>query len=334
MCGLVTRAVVTIAGEGVEAGRWPGLRLVVFVAALGLLAGCTASGGAPQDDAGQVELGRSGLVDENLLMQEQATRIVAYWEEAVRRAGEGLWMVMLDGIAQPGWERNIAANWRIAAISGHFVLPAGGLPTLPARPPATGEVRWPDSTVTTVGLLSAEATLQAMWGQGCVDCTSLEPLHVTAATLTDVRVRTARGDATAPAWRFALAETTVSLPWPAVGPPDAVVELPDPGSQHVMPVGIIPQMATVAEDDRTITLDFDGGPTDGPCQSQYTARAVESSHIAVIIIEEHRPPRTDGSPHPCVLSGQPRSVTMTLAQPLNQRILLNVREGAPIRTTR
>ncbi|MGH8571461.1 MAG: hypothetical protein ACREX8_02645, partial [Gammaproteobacteria bacterium] len=293
-------------------------------------------GGAPQGDAGQVQLGGSGLPDEHVLMQEQASRIVAYWEEAVRRAGagEGLRMVMLDGIAQPGWERDIAAKWRIAAISGHFVLPAGGLPTLPAQLPATGALRWHDGTVTTVALLSAEATLQAMWGHGCVDCTSLEPLHVTAATLTDVRVRTDRGDVAAPAWRFAFAETTVSLPWSAVGPPDAVVELPDPGIQQATSVGVIPRMATVAADDRTITLDFDGGPPNGPCQSQYTARAVESPHVAVVIIEEHRPPRTGGSPQACVLSGQPRSVTMTLAEPLGRRILLDVREGAPIRTTR
>ncbi|WP_067175108.1 hypothetical protein [Microtetraspora niveoalba] len=85
---------------------------------------------------------------------------------------------------------------------------------------------------------------------------------------------------------------------------------------------------TVHRDGRTLTAEFTGGKTTGPCGADYTARAVESTHAALIVVEEH--PHERGSSWDCLDVGYRRRAIVRLGRPLGERAVLEAMRGMPV----
>jgi hypothetical protein len=86
------------------------------------------------------------------------------------------------------------------------------------------------------------------------------------------------------------------------------------------------EKVTVNQDGRTLTVEFIGGKTTGPCGSDYTARAVESEHAALIVVEKH--PHEWGAA--CTMEGYRRQATVQLSRPLDGRTVLEAMRGMPV----
>jgi hypothetical protein len=86
------------------------------------------------------------------------------------------------------------------------------------------------------------------------------------------------------------------------------------------------EKVTLHEDGRTLTAEFIGAQTTGPCGADYTARAVESAHAALIVVEEH--PHERGSSWDCLDVGYRRQVVVRLSRPMDQRAVLEAMRGA------
>jgi hypothetical protein len=298
------------------------MRRLVVVLALGVLCGCgqpvaeqTTAGGVPADDPSRLD--------------RQATEVLARWAESVAKHGDRPRFVPIgSGFGLVGdAEPEVADNFKAATMTGKLEAAPG---VLPAGDPGTGEVRWADGQVMTLPLMSAEAALQAMKQAASGDCHGCTPLQVTGARLVTVTTDTDRGQATAPAWEYELAGTAARIAQVAVAPSAGINVTPPPWDPFNPPAGLRLDSATVAADGRTVTAHFTGAREGtGPCTSDYTARAVESEHAAVVIIEERR----HGGAEACAALGYPRTATVTLAAPLGQRTLLQVTDGTPITST-
>ncbi|MFF3665860.1 hypothetical protein [Microtetraspora malaysiensis] len=84
---------------------------------------------------------------------------------------------------------------------------------------------------------------------------------------------------------------------------------------------------TVHQDGQTLTAEFIGAQTTGPCGADYTARAVESAHAALIVVEEDT--RKRGSSWDCPDVGYRRQVIVRLGRPLGERVVLEAMRGMP-----
>ncbi|MCO8276801.1 hypothetical protein M1L60_40100 [Actinoplanes sp. TRM 88003] len=72
---------------------------------------------------------------------------------------------------------------------------------------------------------------------------------------------------------------------------------------------------------------------DQPCGEDYVAEAVESDNAVAVLVQVRRyiGPGNEVPPG-CLLVGHPRTATVTLAQPLNGRAVLEVQQGQPVPT--
>jgi hypothetical protein len=93
----------------------------------------------------------------------------------------------------------------------------------------------------------------------------------------------------------------------------------------------VPSVEKVAvhEDGTTLTAEFIGGEVSGPCGADYTARAVESAHAALIVVEKH-PHAREWESHVCPAVGYRRQVTVRLSRPLGGRTVLEAMRGMPV----
>ncbi|MFD1932640.1 hypothetical protein ACFSKW_14255 [Nonomuraea mangrovi] len=96
----------------------------------------------------------------------------------------------------------------------------------------------------------------------------------------------------------------------------------------VLQVPFVPfvEKVIVHHDGRTLTAEFTGARATGPCGADYPARAVESEHAAVIVVEER--PHEGG--RVCSAMGYLRQVTVRLSSPLGSRTVLEVKSGMPV----
>ncbi|WP_189237230.1 hypothetical protein [Planomonospora parontospora] len=90
------------------------------------------------------------------------------------------------------------------------------------------------------------------------------------------------------------------------------------------------EKASVHRDDTTLTVDFIGGPVgEGPCGMTYGARAVESEHSVLVVVEGH----ANQAGAACTSEGYPRRATVRLARPLDGRAVLEAMQGMPVPVT-
>jgi hypothetical protein len=287
-----------------------GRRLALACVALLLVAaGCVGVGpGLSSNDGGD-------------RLHVQARAALARWADAAG-GKQGIAFVG-DLTGQIGdWEEQVGGNNKIALMSG-LIRPGVGLAT---QTPAPANVTWADGTSTAVDLISAAQALDQIVksaGSTCSDCRALE---VTAARLTSGSVETSRGPATAPVWEFTIQGTGVKVTRVAVAGGTSVV--PPPWDPNDAPEGISIDSASGAPDATHLTVSFVGAPdgADRPCGADYSAEAVESTLAIVVIVVEHRN-LTAGA---CLLVGAVRTADVTLASPLADRTVLEIKQGLPV----
>ncbi|MCW3845198.1 hypothetical protein ONA70_34550 [Micromonospora yasonensis] len=274
--------------------------------------------------------GRSGPGGEGLDRQrQQAHDALARYDKAVLDAGGAQRFVPVgDLTGQLGdWEPANRDN-KQALLAGRFFATSA----LPAAPQPTGQVIWENGASEAVPLLSAEEALRQMVVAGAGGCAECEMLEVTGARLSTARTQTTRGPATAPVWEYTLKGTTVRATRVAVASSATIKITPPSWDPFDTPAGLaIDSAATTAVNPRQLTVAFTGtpGPGSQPCGADYSAEAVESANAVVVIVIEH--PHKPGETCPDI--GAPRTTAVDLAQPLGERVVLEVQQGLPVPVT-
>jgi hypothetical protein len=241
------------------------------------------------------------------------------------------------------WEFQEAGRWTDVmgadrpyslALATRLIVSRTELPT----ESSIGSVRWDDGLSQASTMLSAKASYDGLLTGGvrCGNCPAgtfdgveLKPLTVTTAAPATMRVRTDRGSATIPAWRFSFAETKVQALQAAVRGPSMA---PTPASMGASaPLSIAIDQVTVAPDDRTLTASFGGAPAGGPCGADYSAYAVQGARAVGIVVVPVPTKRTGN--YACTAQAVGRTITVHLDQPLNDRVVIETVHGAAVQVS-
>lgn len=291
-------------------GRW--VRLVGIVALIAGLSGCGSIGFGP-------------AADDTARLHAQAEADLIRWDAAVAAAGGPSAFVPIgDRTLQVGdWEEAVGDNNKQAMLAGlvHSTIQLSG------NAPPDGQIDWPDGSVSTVGLISAQQALRAITTDaGGSACASCEPLQIVKAELTSAPISTSRGIAQAPTWLFSLQGTIVRLARSAVAASVAVT--PPAWDSNNPPIGLAINSATGSVGGQALTVSFVGAPAPGDqaCGADYSAEAVESADAVVVIVIEHRNLGLGA----CTAVGAIRTATVELAAPLGKRAVLEVQQGLPV----
>lgn len=161
----------------------------------------------------------------------------------------------------------------------------------------------------------------------------------TKLTITDVHLgsgvfSTDRGERSLPAWIFAIGGVADPASVLAVSPDD---RWPRDGQRLADNDQLA---ATIALDDRHVTVTFVGGSSgSGPCGTEYAAGVTQSdTAVSVSIREISNPALTPGPSGTraavmCTLEGHARKLTITLNPALGNRVLIDS-DGAPLQILR
>ncbi len=257
-------------------------------------------------------------------LQAQARAALARYADAVAAADGGVVFQPAGELTGQigGWEIAVGANNKAALMAG--MLEA--VVVLPSAAPPDGSLTWSDGTSARVVLVSAAAALEQVRSTASGSCPECTAIRVTGATLMTVSIETNRGPASVPAWSFGLEGTAVRVTRVAVARTVQVV--PPTWDPNHPPIGLSIDRATLAADDRTLTVFFIGAPesADKRCGADYSAEAVESDLAVAVIVHAHANPW----PASCTAIGAERTATLVLAEPLASRAVLEVQEGRPV----
>lgn len=216
---------------------------------------------------------------------------------------------------------------------------------LPATRPADGTIRFgKDRATLTVPLVSAREAYAAIdkgdppcgappppsqptpaptGPDGSVSTTLPQPcvaLTVTGARLGTVTVRTSRGDATVPAWLFTVAEMREPISQVAVVP-SAITPVPSPSlPEFPYQRGLVTAQDVVDAKGNALTFRLGVGACDTDIQPLFL-----ETGTAVVVAGTVR--TTDG---PCIDLLKLEPVTVTLAEPLGARAVLDAINGTPL----
>lgn len=309
---------------GQRRGRWCVLAALLAGAAAG---GCgapattTPPGATP--DAGQGATTTNGGGEELDRLRRQARAALDRYDQVVKAAGGTPGIVVISS------STGQIGDWEPAATAFKESLGAGkvaAVAPLPGPPSAEGDVVWDAGGRRTVAIMTAGKALEALVGEGR-ECPRCETIQVTGARLGTVRIETATGAATAPAWQFTIKGSAVLVTRLAFA--GGVTVQPPPWDADNPPGGLRIDAATVTG--TTLTAQFVGAPQPAtqPCGIDYTAEAVASANAVVVIVLAHPFP----SEQPCLAIGAPRTATMRLAEPLGARAVLEVQQGTPVPVT-
>lgn len=253
----------------------------------------------------------------------QARDALARWAEAADKSGGATISFVGDLTGQLGdWEPAVGEN-KASLQAGLLTAPT---PLSDSRP-SRGHVRWVDGDSLEVDVLSAADALDDLVAAGAVnECADCRPMRVTDANLATGLVETSQGPAEAPLWVFTIEGTAVRVTRVAVDPSITVV--PPPFNADNPPEGLSIDLAVGAPGSKKLTVSFIGAEKTGDkgCGADYTAEAVESDLAVVVIVIELRNP-SFGS---CPAVGKTRTAVVTLAEPLGERAVLEVRQGLPV----
>jgi hypothetical protein len=250
-------------------------------------------------------------------IHQQANDALKRWADALKQSGGATITFVGELTSQIGdWEPAVGGNDKVALQSGMVVAPT----PLSDEAPSRGKVAWVDGTSVDVDVLSAAKALADLVADGgnAGDCGGCTPLVVTDANLATSLVQTSLGPANAPVWVFTIKGTAVRVTRVAVDP--SVTVEPPPYNADNPPDGISIDAAYGKPESRKLLVSFNGCATD-----DYVAEAVESELAIVVIIDRKA---TQSS---CArLVGASREMTVTLADPLGKRAVLEVRQGLPV----
>jgi len=162
-------------------------------------------------------------------------------------------------------------------------------------------------------------------------CGECRPLILGSPRLITVKVGTATGPATAPAWSFAVRGSKVRVTRVAAGP----APYPD---VRGLPYGAVSQdagMTVHVDGGGGLVVSFTAGPpaSAGPCGSDYTGRLVEAQRVVAVLLDKIP---SGGNPAPGVTCGEvasDRTVRIMPAHPLGERIVINGATGMAVPRT-
>jgi hypothetical protein len=191
-----------------------------------------------------------------------------------------------------------------------------------------GVVTWPDGSTMKVPVLSEAQAFNAMKtnnGGKCPSCLTT-PLDVTAAKPATLLVGTSRGTAAVPAWAFTL--QGVSTPAIQAALPPGSYVTPDSYGAPAEKVGPLGKSfvgvgnATPSADGRTLTLTLFGGE----CNTSWGGLVAEFGGAVVVggwLFDSH-------PDQACSAVGVLTKVTVHLAKPLGDRVILDAVSGQPV----
>ena len=219
---------------------------------------------------------------------------------------------------------------------------------LPARTPADGTIRFADGSMTVPLISAAEAYGRIDMGDP-MPCPSvpveppppppsdagpdtsvssgIDPAACGVLTVTDVALgqatlRTSRGEAQVPAWRFAIRELGGKAVTYAAVAPDAVSEVP-PGSPAALPTaGLVAAQGLTGTDGTTLRFTLGVGA----CDEDVTPRFLERDDV-VVVGGTVTPPSGNVA---CIDLLEIRPVEVTLAAPLGARAVLDAVTAQPL----
>jgi hypothetical protein len=258
--------------------------------------------------------------------------LLAAWDSALGRMSASP-LVITSGLqGQLGdWSLSEGDNNKRALLDGK-VLASDDIAA--ARPAGNGQVRWQDGRIKAVPVLSAAQAARSLAelgpgkGGSCDEC---RPLILGSPRLITVKVRTATGPATAPAWSFAVRGSKVRVTWVAAGPE------PYPDVKD-LPYGAVsedPGMSVRVDDGGGLVVSFIAGPpaSAGPCGSDYTGRLVESRRVVAVLLDQVPSPPNTGRAATCTADGYSRTVRIVPAHPLGERIVISGATGMAVPRT-
>jgi len=184
--------------------------------------------------------------------------------------------------------------------------------------PLAAKVSWSTGDTASYPSTSAAAAMAAM-KQGASksdpNCATVKPLVVTGVRFGRSELISDRGTAQVDSWLFSMRGLNGEMAYPALSAEsmwnfDLTKSVPENGS-------------TLSADGRTLTYSFFGVPSStGPCGADYRGVVAESQVAVAIAVQtiSHAPP---GQPVACDLMAGVRSVTVTLANALGGRVVLD-----------
>lgn len=314
-------------------------RFLAAVVVLVGLAGCAATtgSGSGSDPAAGPD------PDLQPAFEERANAVAQAWRES---ATIGAWrsgFVPLADLAVPPRNGFPDDRSKMAFSAGQFATEA----PLPDQAPAPGTIRFPDGSTLSVPLISARDAYRAL-GKGAPPCgemplapptaisgrpvpgpdqpTSTSAPHtcavltVTAVTLGETRLRTSRGEASVPVWLFTIAGLTEPAARVAVSP-SAVHPVPTPSlpaTPHTP--GLVSAQDIEAIDGAKLVYRLGVGSCD------YDIRPLVYETADVVVVAGSV--RTRAGFCTAILMLEP--VTVTLAQPVGERPVVDARTGMPL----
>jgi hypothetical protein len=224
-----------------------------------------------------------------------------------------------DAITLSGpWEPAVAAEYARSLAGGMVVMDTTG----ESHPSTQVTVTWADGTSRAMFSLDPYAAVSLIrdfglasdpchTDSGCPDYLRLSDPKLVTGT-----IATSRGPATVPLWSYAVMGSKVRVQRLAIRLPDA----PQPEPFSDAPGIIAIESAAVDPDGRTLHVAFLGGV----CGTT-TSAAVESEKAVVVVITSH-----EKAGEMCIRPLLLKVITVTLAAPLGDRVVLDARAGLPV----
>lgn len=239
----------------------------------------------------------------------QARQLLTRYENSLHSTAPGAVGITSELVSQVGnWEPTVGGNNKIALLTGH-VREVAATPTVARH----SIVRWADGRklpVQTISVRQAFTTLQLDGQkQSCYGCT---PVTLGDARLTGIAVQTTRGNATVPAWSFAVRGSRVRVTVVAIDAAATVPALPRVGA---LPGPFVMFESAHPTGRRQLALTFVGAFGTGrvACGADYAATAIESRHAVAVLIREF--PHHGPAGEVCSAVGYRRTATVQLTAP-------------------
>jgi hypothetical protein len=328
----------------VRSGRRP-LALLAGCLGLAVIAGCAAATSAQSARPAAADTGHAASAAPSASAPRPASPA-----PSPSASPEGVNVAAFDALARQeagAWARSpLAQVWR----TGLVVLqaddlssgPSGGFPSGAAKlafingdlvftgppPPVApaGVVTWPDGSTMKVPALGEARVFGELTGsRQCPGCVTT-PLAVTAARPTTLDVATSRGRASVPAWAFTLKGVSTPVIQAAL-PPGSYVTPYTYGTpaENVRPLGaafVGGDPVWPSADGQTLTV----GLPASPCDTTWGGLDAEVGGV-VVVGGWMRDPNPD---QPCAAVLELRKVTVRLAAPLGDRVILDAATGRPV----
>jgi hypothetical protein len=253
---------------------------------------------------------------------QRAQAVLVAWADAVAAAGnQGSVTPVGELTGQIGdWEESVGDNNKRALMAGNVA----SVSSFSDQAPPDGKVTWQDGTTTKVSVMSAQQAVAAIGSTTEAPCSDCAVILLTDAELTSGPIQTTRGPATAPIWKFRAQGSAVKVTRVAIDATQVVPSLGEGDPELGPPVETA--SGTVGRNELTVAFVGAPNPGDQACGEDYTAEAVESDLAVVVIVTRH----PHAPPQVCTAVGARRTATATLAAPIGDRVVLDLREGTPV----